>query len=317
VAVDGSDSTYRVFSHAVSLAQDTCLQANYDALIVVTAVNAASQKDVSEAQAIHAALKHKLLEIAQELLRVTAFVVIDRRPSDGRAITEYAHQRAATYILIGSRGKSLASGLFLGSVSQYVSRHAPCPVIIVRETVPPPTWHHQETAGVSPSMALSPLWSSPQQPSQQLETGAVPSTSPPFSTGALQATVPAAVASPLPPFATDASQAGAPRLIRARSLSVPHVDQTAPLLVRSTTAPHYSRAMSNTSITTILSGPKHPIFTVSKVDNHDPVSIRAAIFQLSNKKNPTSEDEATLVKLREVLATVVQPAEPGTACSSA
>lgn len=227
----------------------------------------------------------------------------------------------------------MAEQLF-SSVSHYVSRHAPCPVIIVRETIPPPSWHHAEAAAVvAPPMTLSPLWSTPPQPSsQKLETPAVPATSPPFSTSASQASVARAIASSspshsanastshtvvsaFPPLATDFSQAAtAPRLSRARSLSTPHVDQTAPLLVRSTTAPHYSHTMSNT---TILSGPKHPTFALSKVDKHDPVSIRTAIVQLSTKKNPTSEDEANLAKLQEVLATAVQPAESGAASSFA
>jgi len=48
------------------------------------------------------------------------------------AILNVANTRASDIIVMGSRGLGRLSGLLLGSVSQKVVAHAPCPVLIVR-----------------------------------------------------------------------------------------------------------------------------------------------------------------------------------------
>ncbi len=52
----------------------------------------------------------------------------------GLTICEQAQLWSADTILIGSRGLSGVKEMFLGSVSNYVTHHAPCSVLIVRET---------------------------------------------------------------------------------------------------------------------------------------------------------------------------------------
>ena len=61
-------------------------------------------------------------------LEVTWTVVPDRKPS--RALIERSAD--ADLVVVGSRGRGGFAGLRLGSVSEQVTRHAQCPVLVVR-----------------------------------------------------------------------------------------------------------------------------------------------------------------------------------------
>ncbi len=50
----------------------------------------------------------------------------------GRNICESAQTWSADLILVGSRGLTGMKEMFLGSISNYVTHHAPCSVLIVR-----------------------------------------------------------------------------------------------------------------------------------------------------------------------------------------
>lgn len=50
----------------------------------------------------------------------------------GQTICEFANTWSADLILVGSRGLKGLKEMFLGSVSNYVTHHAPCSVLIVR-----------------------------------------------------------------------------------------------------------------------------------------------------------------------------------------
>jgi nucleotide-binding universal stress UspA family protein len=52
--------------------------------------------------------------------------------SPAEAILEVAKTRESDIIIMGSRGLGRLAGLLLGSTSQKVVSHAPCPVLIVR-----------------------------------------------------------------------------------------------------------------------------------------------------------------------------------------
>ncbi len=52
----------------------------------------------------------------------------------GRTICEIANTWSTDLILVGSRGLTGLKEIFLGSVSNYVTHHAPCSVLIVRRT---------------------------------------------------------------------------------------------------------------------------------------------------------------------------------------
>jgi len=47
-------------------------------------------------------------------------------------IVNAANQLAANLIVVGSHGRGGVSRALLGSVAETVSRHAPCPVLVVR-----------------------------------------------------------------------------------------------------------------------------------------------------------------------------------------
>lgn len=53
--------------------------------------------------------------------------------SAGKAICEFADKSSAKAIVIGTRGRSGFKRAVLGSVSDYVVRHAPCPVVVTAE----------------------------------------------------------------------------------------------------------------------------------------------------------------------------------------
>ena len=44
-----------------------------------------------------------------------------------------ARDLAVDVVVVGSHGKGFLSRVLLGSVSEHVARHAPCPVLVVRE----------------------------------------------------------------------------------------------------------------------------------------------------------------------------------------
>ena len=58
------------------------------------------------------------------------FLVWEGEP--GAAIVEAAVAEAADLVIVGTHGRSRVGRLVLGSVSDHVVRHAPCPILIVR-----------------------------------------------------------------------------------------------------------------------------------------------------------------------------------------
>jgi nucleotide-binding universal stress UspA family protein len=82
-------------------------------------------------------LKRSRLEAAQALVtkgrhegvRVT-FLVWEGDP--GEAIVEAADSEQVDLVVVGSHGRSGVGRFFLGSVSDFVVRRAPCPVLVVR-----------------------------------------------------------------------------------------------------------------------------------------------------------------------------------------
>jgi nucleotide-binding universal stress UspA family protein len=70
------------------------------------------------------------VEAAGELPAEVHTELIEGDPAE--AIIEVASTRESNLIVMGSRGLGRLAGLVLGSTSQKVVSHAPCPVLIVR-----------------------------------------------------------------------------------------------------------------------------------------------------------------------------------------
>lgn len=77
-------------------------------------------------------------QAGEDILERTAAVVtgvpVETRlvwDDPGRAICETAEELGAAAIVMGSRGLGGVKRFFLGSVSTYVVRNAPCPVLVV------------------------------------------------------------------------------------------------------------------------------------------------------------------------------------------
>ena len=154
VAVDRSPLGKSVFDAAVSLAQTTGAnlmlfhvlspkERDYPILPVDTFNNYYSlgeEIDYDLYDQKFAEYKQKGVELLQNLAETatekkinTEYTQLSGNP--GRAICELANNWSADLIVVGSRGLKGLKEMFLGSVSNYVTHHAPCSVLIVRQTI--------------------------------------------------------------------------------------------------------------------------------------------------------------------------------------
>jgi nucleotide-binding universal stress UspA family protein len=134
LAVDGSDHAL----HAARVAADLANAMNAKTLRVVVAYASIPPYlgEPNLQDAINARLMESqgILQKAVEALgTVSAEVFTDPVEGDpAESIIEVARTRESDLIVMGSRGLGRLSGLLLGSTSQKVVAHAPCPVLIVR-----------------------------------------------------------------------------------------------------------------------------------------------------------------------------------------
>jgi nucleotide-binding universal stress UspA family protein len=134
LAVDGSDHAAHAAKVAAELAQ--CMKSTELRIVVVYDPIPPYLGEPNLQAAIDARL-----DDAQDVLQ-KAVAVIDNSQIDvhteliegnaAEAIIEVAKTRNSDVIVMGSRGLGRLAGLVLGSTSQKVVGHAPCPVLIVR-----------------------------------------------------------------------------------------------------------------------------------------------------------------------------------------
>lgn len=72
----------------------------------------------------------ELVERGRDMGLPVSFLVWSGDPGD--MIVEAAVAERAEMVIVGSHGRGAVGRFFLGSVSEHVVRHAPCPVLVVR-----------------------------------------------------------------------------------------------------------------------------------------------------------------------------------------
>lgn len=132
LATDGSPASEPASGQAIDLA--TQVEAR---LLVVSVLSAASRPSEASPDPAVADSRDSLTAKAQSIVQRAkaaganaAFLVWEGEP--GEAIVAAADAEDADLIIVGSHGRSGVSRFLIGSVSDYVVRHAHCPVMVVR-----------------------------------------------------------------------------------------------------------------------------------------------------------------------------------------
>jgi nucleotide-binding universal stress UspA family protein len=135
--VDGSDASLKAAGYALRLAK--LLDANVTCVHVIDAPPLLKGMNPAlVALYFSQAEKHAkkwigdVEEMAKkEKVHMASEIIIDV-PSVPNAIIEYAAKQRADLIIMGTRGRTGAKKLLLGSVASAVVAHAKCPVLLVR-----------------------------------------------------------------------------------------------------------------------------------------------------------------------------------------
>jgi nucleotide-binding universal stress UspA family protein len=131
LATDLSAASREATEHAVDLARR--LQAR---LLIVNALEKhrlsgpGSHERVDQARGERESLLVEVVRSAREAGVNAEFLVWDGEPGD--SILAAAEAERADLVVVGTRGRSGAERMLLGSVSDHVVRNATCPVLVVR-----------------------------------------------------------------------------------------------------------------------------------------------------------------------------------------
>ncbi len=133
LATDGSPASQSASEEAIDLATQVGAR-----LLVVSVLGASSRpSEASTEQGGPADSRNSLTTKAQALVQRAkaaganaTFLVWEGEP--GEAIVAAADSENADLIVVGSHGRSGVSRFLIGSVSDFVVRHAHCPVMVVR-----------------------------------------------------------------------------------------------------------------------------------------------------------------------------------------
>lgn len=140
VPADGSENSKRALQHAVSIAERN--KAQLVVVHVANIVSAISNFDqtpisggyVSEqiAEDMEETGKEILNDVVKEVPADVTVKSVFEVGSPGPAVLAVAKKFNADLIVMGSRGLGPLKGLFMGSVSSYVTSHSTCPVLVAK-----------------------------------------------------------------------------------------------------------------------------------------------------------------------------------------
>ena len=132
IPVDGSDGSDKAVAQAVELAKIYEAKLNF---LYVANINQL---------AINAALSHAILDAVKNAGKTILTRAENMVPSEiesenfletgapAAVILEFEEKLNADLIVMGSRGLGVVKGVLLGSVSQYITERAKCPVLVVK-----------------------------------------------------------------------------------------------------------------------------------------------------------------------------------------
>jgi nucleotide-binding universal stress UspA family protein len=130
LATDLSDASETATERAIAVAQGLGA-----ALIVVSVIDPVMRRSsgdlrVDQLRRIQEARVADLVERARRRRIQTEFMMWTGEA--GESIVDAAAAERADLVVVGSRGRGSLGRAILGSVSDHVVRHAPCPVMVVR-----------------------------------------------------------------------------------------------------------------------------------------------------------------------------------------
>ena len=132
IPVDGSDGSDKAVAKAVELAKiyEAKLNFLYAANINQLAINAALSHAILDA--VKKAGKTILTRAENMVPSEVEHKIFLETGSPAAVILEFEGNLNADLIVMGSRGLGLVKGVLLGSVSQYITERAKCPVLVVK-----------------------------------------------------------------------------------------------------------------------------------------------------------------------------------------
>jgi universal stress protein A len=135
--VDFSESSRKALEYALSFAR----QFNAEMLllhVIETVVPPSPEMVVLESEALtaklHAEAAKRLSEWRKQVAsQASVKAVVRNGISAHREIVDAARENNVDLIILGTHGRTGLAHLFIGSTAERVVRHAPCPVLVVRE----------------------------------------------------------------------------------------------------------------------------------------------------------------------------------------
>jgi nucleotide-binding universal stress UspA family protein len=142
VAIDGSDAALQAARAGLAIVHPaadvvivTVIEPSDGSLPVSGFAGAVmSPQDEDDENEARTAAANEHLAAAAAALGLHADQTLILHGVPGMAICDHAAERPARAIVIGSRGRGRIKRALLGSVSDYVVRNAPCPVVITGPT---------------------------------------------------------------------------------------------------------------------------------------------------------------------------------------